>query len=236
MTLLVSIHDVTPALDQPVRRLWGLCAARGITPALLVVPDWHGAWRLDAHPECVSWIRARAAEGAELFLHGFRHDEVGLPRAFRDEWHAWGRTDGEGEFLTLDRAAAAERIGHGLELLRELGLVPIGFVPPAWLAREDGFLAARDAGLPLSEDDGAVRLGPRRLPSPALRWSGRSALRARGSAVVAAARWRLHQGAALVRIALHPGDLAHPASARSVERELDRWLAVRRPVTYSSLA
>ncbi len=236
MTLLVSIHDVTPALDQPVRRLWDLCAARGITPALLVIPDWHGAWALDAHPEFVAWVRARAAEGAELLLHGYRHDEVGLPRALRDEWRAWGRTDREGEFLTLDRAAAAERIGRGLELLRGLDLAPIGFVPPAWLAREDGFRAARDAGLPLSEDEAAVRFGPRRVPSPALRWSGRGALRARGSAVVAAARWRLHQGAALLRIALHPGDLGHPASARSVERELDRWLAVRAPVTYSSLA
>jgi predicted deacetylase len=236
MTLLVSIHDVTPALEAPVRRLWELCAARGVVPALLVVPDWHGAWPLDRHPAFAAWLAGCAAGGAELFLHGYRHDEADLPRGAGDALRAWGRTAREGEFLTLGRAAAAERIARGLGLLRRLGLAPIGFVPPAWLAREEGFAAARDAGLPLSEDAGAVRIGAARLPSPAVRWSGRTALRAHGSALVAEARWRLQRGAALVRIALHPGDLAHPASARSLERTLDRWLAARRPMPYASLA
>ena len=46
--LLVSIHDVSPALEAPVRALWDLCQSLGITPALLVVPDWHGEWPLGA--------------------------------------------------------------------------------------------------------------------------------------------------------------------------------------------
>ena len=102
MSLLVSIHDVTPALAGGVERLWARCAARNGRPALLVVPDWHGEWPLERYPEFVAWLRARAAEGAEIVLHGERHDEVGLPRGLADELRAWGRTAGEGEFLTLD--------------------------------------------------------------------------------------------------------------------------------------
>lgn len=237
MKLLVSIHDVTPALATECGRLWALCAARGIIPALLVVPDWHGAAPLAADPAFVRWIRARADLGAEIFLHGERHDEVGSPRRVRDELRAWGRTNHEGEFLTLDGAAAAARIARGLDLFARLHLTPIGFVPPAWLATEAGFAAVRAAGLRFAEDDGAVRIYPegRRLPSPVVRWSARTAFRAWGSAAVATARWHLQRTAPIVRIALHPGDLAHPAAVASIEQSLDRWLASRPVARYVDL-
>ncbi|HVL19053.1 MAG TPA: DUF2334 domain-containing protein, partial [Gemmatimonadales bacterium] len=68
MSLLVSIHDVTPSLAPAVERLWALCAERGVVPALLVVPNWHGEWDLSSHPEFVRWLRERAAAGAEIVL------------------------------------------------------------------------------------------------------------------------------------------------------------------------
>jgi predicted deacetylase len=237
VSLLVSIHDVTPALADGVRRLWDLCAARGVRPALLVVPEWHGEWPLEAHSGFVTWLRARAADGAEIVLHGERHDEAGLPRRLGDELRAWGRTEREGEFLTLDGAAAGERIARGRARLRSLGLEPVGFVPPAWLAREDGHGAAGRAGLGFSEDQRAVRLFPsgRRVASPVVRWSARTPLRAWGSLAVARARWTLQRNARLPRIALHPQDLGHPATAAALGPTLDRWLARHRPVSYGAL-
>ena len=124
-----------------VEALWRECAELGAMPGLLVVPDWHGTAPVENHPAFADWVRARADEGAEIFLHGERHDEVGLPRRWRDEIRALGRTNREGEFLTLEYTGARDRIDRGLERLRMLGLEPIGFVPPAWLAR----LAAADA-------------------------------------------------------------------------------------------
>ncbi|MFL5493003.1 MAG: DUF2334 domain-containing protein [Gemmatimonadales bacterium] len=238
MSVLVSIHDVTPALGTGVARLWQLCIERRVTPALLVVPDWHGAWPLDRHPEFVEWLRARAAEGAEIVLHGERHDEVGLPRRMPESLRAWGRTAREAEFLTLDAMAAAERIARGLACLRRLGLRPVGFVPPAWLAREEGHRAVGAAGLGFSEDQRIVRLFPsgRMLRSPVVRWSARSPARAWGSVAVARARWTLQRRAPLLRVALHPQDLAHPATARSLGVNLDRWLTVHQPISYSLLA
>ena len=237
MSLVVSIHDVTPAYAPEVARLWGLCAARRVAPALLVVPNWHGRWPLHEHPEFVSWLLARALEGAEIVLHGERHDEIGLPRRLGDALRAFGRTAGEGEFLTLDEAAAKERIQRGLRVLRDLGLQPIGFVPPAWLAREGCDRAVSSSGLGFTEDQYAVRVFPsgRRLPSPVVRWSSRSSARAVASVAVAAGRWRLQRRAGLMRLALHPQDLSHPATAASLVRSLDRWLSLRRATSYGGL-
>ena len=77
--LLVSIHDVTPALDERVRTLWAMCRERGVTPALLVVPNWHGEWPLEQSPAFVQWVRECAADGADVLLHGERHDDHSDP-------------------------------------------------------------------------------------------------------------------------------------------------------------
>lgn len=235
--VLVSIHDVTPALEPNVLALWDICARHGVTPALLVVPDWHGKWPLEHYPGFVAWLRARADQGAEVVLHGERHDEAGLPRTLKDSCRAWGRTAGEGEFLTLDEAAARERITRALDRLRKLRLEPVGFVPPAWLARKATDLAVAAAGLAFSEDASGIRLLPsgRRVRSPVVRWSTRTPVRAWGSAAVAGARWILQRRSAWPRLALHPPDLDHVATARSVERALERWCGRHQPGRYADL-
>ena len=217
--LLVSIHDVTPALERNVRTLWEMCRGQGVIPALLVVPDWHGEWPLGQFPAFIQWLRECAHAGAEIFLHGQRHDEVGLPRTPRDAWRAWGKTAREGEFLTLDEHAARERIDRGSRYSPDWGssrsdscLPPGSPVLPA-IAR-----------LPVPGSDSArttarfSRTTRHRCgaSSPVVRWSSRTPIRAYGSTAVAALRWRAQRGAPHVRIALHPSDLDHAATARSV--------------------
>jgi predicted deacetylase len=121
--------------------------------------------------------------------------------------------------------------------LRAMGLEPVGFVPPAWLAKADTHRAVRDAGLRVSEDDGAVYVhSPEKtLASPVVRWSGRGAVRAYGSVLFERLRWWSQRGERVMRIALHPGDLAHPATAASIERGLDAWLSVRKQTVYAGL-
>jgi predicted deacetylase len=235
--LLVTIHDVTPALQPRVETLWRMCAERGVKPGLLIVPEWHGSSPVERDPAFGAWVRARAEDGAEIFLHGERHDEAGLPRTWRDDFRAYGRTNKEGEFLTLDYAAARERIDRGLERLRSIGLEPIGFVPPAWLAKPDTHQAVKDAGLAVSEDDTAIYAHRTDVAfaSPVVRWSARGAFRAWGSVVQERSRWILQRRAAVVRIALHPADLDHPAVVRSLGVALDAWLSVRPATRYAAL-
>ncbi|HET6836506.1 MAG TPA: polysaccharide deacetylase family protein [Gemmatimonadales bacterium] len=235
--LLVSIHDVTPAFEPRVLQLWDLCSSHGVTPALFVVPNWHGTWPLEAHPGFVRWIRSRAGQGAEVVLHGERHDEVGLYRSRRDSWRAWGNTAEEGEFLTLDAPAARQRLYRALDQVRQVGLEPSGFVPPAWLARESTYEVAGSAGLRFSEDAGSVILLPSRyrVDSPVVRWSARTSFRAWGSIAVGGARWLLQRGSPWPRIALHPQDLNHPATAGSLRPTLERWLRKHRSGRYADL-
>lgn len=235
--LLVSIHDVTPALAQPVRALWSLCERLDVTPALFVVPNWHGEWPLESHPEFTAWIRECAKRGAEIFVHGERHDEIGLRRHWKDELRAIGRTANEGEFLTLERDVAEMRVARAFTRLHALQLRPCGFVAPAWLARSSTYEVVRELGMSFSEDDANVHLHTRgeHVPAPAVRWSARTAWRAVASGAVASVRWRQWQKAPVVRIALHPQDLAHPTTAASLHRELARWSRARRAIRYEAL-
>lgn len=235
--LLVSIHDVSPALEAPVRTLWELCQSLDITPALLVVPNWHGAWPLEQYPHFVAWLRACEQAGAEIILHGERHDEVGSPRRWADEARAFLRTKREGEFLTLTRDAAGERMARGLARLRSQQLSPVGFIPPAWLARDATHSAAHALGLHFSESETEIHVHRRvtRLRAPALRWSARTPLRATVSRIVAQWRWHAWRWDPLIRIALHPQDLSHPLTAASLRRELERWTARRCPVPYRAI-
>jgi predicted deacetylase len=237
--LLVTIHDVAPALRSECDALWAMCREVGITPGLLVVPNWHGISPLEGDGATQAWLHARVADGAEIFLHGERHDEVGLPRTMADSWKAFGRTAMEGEFLTLDHAAALERMTRGLAVLQRAGLSPIGFIPPAWLARAGCWSAAKTLGLQFGEEHADVILvqSGQRLPTPNLCWSGRTPIRAVISArVVAYQRAQLQPGQ-LARLALHPADMRHPATAGGI-RETLAWLLARgaRAVSYASLS
>jgi hypothetical protein len=236
--LLVAIHDVTPAHDAAVRELWMLCAKHGVRPALFVVPNWHGMWPLTPDSTFVRWLRDRADGGAEIILHGYRHDEVGLHRRWSDQLRALGRTAGEGEFLTLQLDDARSRIMRGLELLEAVGLHPIGFVPPAWLTHPSATNVAAELGFAVSEDVSAIQLYEQhvRVASPVVRWSARGRWRPYLSSVVAATQNVIHHSALFVRLALHPQDLAHRTTSSSMNRTLAGWTAHRIQCTYSELA
>lgn len=237
MILVASIHDVAPPNLPAVRRLWGLCRDAKLTPSLLVVPDWHGGAPIEQDPEFLTWLRGAVAAGAEVVLHGERHDEVGRPRSLTDNLRAMGRTAREGECLTLDAPELEAMVARGLARLRRAGFEAQGFIPPAWLMRADAVAGAFAAGARFTEDASGVMLpGGKRLPSPVLRWSARTWLRARGSLLVASTRRRWQSHAPLMRVALHPGDLADQRVAASLPGTLRAWSAGRQARAYASLA
>jgi hypothetical protein len=233
---LVSIHDVSPAFEPEIAELWAACSSFGIVPALLVVPDWHGHWPLESRPGFVTWLHWLVARGAEILLHGERHDVVGARRSFGAWWRGLGRAAAEGEFLALRWPAALAKLDRGVERLRRLGFGPIGFVPPAWLARPEVHRAVWSVGLRCSEDAAAVYLARGEwLRAPAVRWSARNRWRALGSAVVAEGRWRVQRREPLIRIALHPGDVHDSATWTSLRAALRRWSGIGTPIRYGDL-
>jgi hypothetical protein len=228
---------VSPAFERETQLLWAACRDRDLLPALFVVPNWHGQWPLVRHPSFVRWLHQRADEGAEIFLHGERHDEQGTSRGWSDQLRAIGRTTAEGEFLTLDCGEAERRMQRGLAVFQEAGIEPIGFVAPAWLWQPHTRSVANSLGLPISEDEHAIYLLRRgtRLESPVIRWSARTAARATTSAIVARTMTWLHRRHWLMRIALHPTDLWRATTIHSAMRTIDWWRARRHPWSYSAL-
>lgn len=236
--LLVSVHDVTPAHERQIRRVFDLLAEFGVRRyALFVVPNWHGAWPLDRYPEFAEELRRRQAAGAEIFLHGLRHDEVGLKRSFVQQIRAAGRTAREGEFLSLSPRDAAQRIDQGLEMLHACGLRPVGFVPPAWLQRQGTLQILRERNLAITEGPWAITdtSSGRRVRAPAVEWSTLNAWRRAAGVVIAAVRRQVERPRRLIRLAIHPSDITVPYVARSVEVTLEALLRTREAASYQKV-
>ena len=132
-SLIVSLHDVTPAHDSAVRTCMDFLDEIGIpATSLLVVPEYHGTF-LDSDDSFTEWLRGRRDHADEIVLHGWRHIEHAPPKGFVRKLRRALFTRGEGEFLGVSPERCAEMLRHGKEMLAQLDLTSEGFVAPAWL-------------------------------------------------------------------------------------------------------
>lgn len=219
----VSIHDVSPRWRTEVETALGWCHEVGVKPGLLVVPDFHHRHALLDDAAYCARLRALAAEGHEVFLHGYYHRSP----AGRGVGHFLAQrvaSAGEAEFAAYDRAEGEALLDKGLEVLRAASLPVEGFVPPAWARRPwlMGALASR--GLDYTEDQ-LFAYRPVR-GSRALRPAINYASRTWGRRVTSVAYARLARGwhglGLGVRVAIHPADLHH-AGLVAETRALLAW-------------
>lgn len=235
---LLAIHDVTPAHRGSLERIYRLLEERGFTRyALLVVPDWHGDWSLDQHPAFVDDLRQRQADGAEIFLHGYRHDEVGFRRTWAQRAVVAGRTASSAEFYVAPPGEAARRLDQGLALFATLGLEPVGFIPPAWIHASGLADQLRRRKLAITEGFWRITnlISGRSRFAPALSWSTARPWRSRATARMAALRGVLESGRGLVRVAIHPPDIEVGVVALELRRTVESLAASRRVVTYGDV-
>ena len=227
VTLLVSIHDVTPAFGLEVRRLWDICAAtrrragaaRRARLARTVAARASSRFRGVAARARRARVR-RSCCTVSVMTSTVSH--VGRRRAPRVGPH---RARGRVPHARRARRPRAHRSRH--RSAPGAGPAP-GGVCPACLARERRRPPCRRGGRPRVQRGRRLHPPaprPARVRSPVLRWSTRTRLRALGSLAVARGRWTLQRRASFPRLALHPQDLSHPAVARSLEPTLARWLA-----------
>ena len=131
---LLCIHDATPAYARETRAMMrDLAPLVGRRLSLAVVPDWHGEWPLDAHPDYCREI-GEAAE--DLLLHGYFH------RRQRGYGPTTLLTGGADEMNGLDPEATRAAIARGQHVFTEVfGKPTRGFLAPAW---QTGHLRAED--------------------------------------------------------------------------------------------
>ena len=122
---LVCIHDATPAYARETRQMIrDLAPLIGRRLSFGVVPNWHGEWPLEAHPDYCRMVK-EASE--ELLLHGYFHRRQ----------HGWGPTtlitDGADEMNGLDHEETRRTLERGQQVFTEaFGEPARGFVAPGW--------------------------------------------------------------------------------------------------------
>lgn len=228
----VSIHDVSPACPEQVEIAIQCCTQFGAQPSLLVIPNYHGRYALQDHPEFCVRLRELRARGHEIHLHGLQHQSrpwrVAPPQFGRPDRLAWLYAQrivsgGEAEFSDFGRREASQALDEGMRILRATGLEPLGFVPPAWSMPSWllGVLAAR--GFRYTEDHLRVYdpMSGTQRTTALINWATRSRLRRWSTVVFGRLIADLSQRVP-VRIAIHPQDLSHPALRSEITRLLAR--------------
>jgi predicted deacetylase len=224
-SVMLVLHDVAPptwpAYEAFVREVDNF----GDVPITwLVVPDFHKRYPLEADHKLRRVLDRRVERGDELALHGYFHcDDGHAPRTAREYFmrriYTW-----EGEFYTLDEAQALARLTRGIELFARSGWPLHGFVAPAWLMSDGTREALRGLPLAYTSDVSHFYRLPDFLPiaAPGIVWSARSAWRRSLSKIYSQLREHQLRTSPIIRLGLHPVDMAHPLSR-------DYWLtAIRR--------
>lgn len=224
MDVVVSLHDVAPASAAASAAWLDVVESHGWRATLLVIP---GAWRgatLGEDAGFVDWLHAAADRGHELALHGWEHH--GVLCDGRGPRHRLRRCRGNvfargcAEFNELDAVEARRRIHAGRRALSSVGIEPVGFTPPGWLASHDTVTVLRDEGFRYTTTQWAVLdlVGRRTIRMPAISQRPGSSLTLAASRanerVVGAFAARRRS----LRIALHPDDLRHDELAAATHR------------------
>ncbi|MDB5933858.1 MAG: hypothetical protein JWQ01_1202 [Massilia sp.] len=236
--LCVSIHDVAPdTWADCVRLQQAVRAVADIPLTWLVVPRYHG--RAPPAPEMERALDALLAQGHELALHGYTHQDSGPPRAgLRSRFLRTVYTQSEGEFAAISEQEARHRLALGLVWFAERGWKVAGFVPPAWLLGEGAWQALRAFPFEYTTTFSHFHLlrARRALLAPSLVYAARNASGRALSPRVAGTMAALMKPARLVRLSLHPRDAHYPALVRHAQHLVERLLADRQPCTKAAFA
>lgn len=203
--------------------------------SLLVIPDHHRRGPFLADAECAAWLRAQAAAGHELVMHGYYHQRARRTgESVGAKWTTRIYTADEGEFYDLDRATATTLVEKARADFRQLGEEPTGFIAPAWLLSAEAETALRTLGCAYTTRLGSVvDLETARVwASQSLVWSVRSAWRRQVSRAWNALLFHRLAANPLLRISIHPVDLRHPQIWRQIRELVTRARADREAMTY----
>jgi predicted deacetylase len=235
-SLCVVLHDVAPATHAACQRVIRAVADVADVPlTLLTVPRYRCE---PTSAEFGAWLKSRQAGGDEIALHGYTHQDDGVPSGFIDRLRRRYYVRGEGEFCDLSMTEAMRRLTAGVRWFSRQGLHLHGFVAPAWLMSPGTWEALRWLDLQYTCTLRRIVLLPdgRHFTSrglvyrPASAW-GRQVSIAWNSALAAMQRRN-----PLLRLELHPGDADHSAVRLSWQRLLHEHLAKRRATTLVDVA
>ncbi len=234
--LVVSIHDVAPATRGRVEPILDQLGRIGVPRcSLLVVPDYHRTGRSLGEPGFVSWLQDLNAQGHEIVLHGFYHQRARRGgESARQKMITRVYTADEGEFFDLDYEEAARLLREARDEFAAHEFHPTGFIAPAWLLGAEAQRAAIDAGFRYTTTLRTVRdfSAGEEFVSQSLVYSVRSGWRRVMSLAWNRGLFRRLTSNPLLRLGIHPPDIAHGAIWEQILALIGKALRDREPMSY----
>lgn len=212
---MLVLHDVAPETWPDYRSFVQAVDALGHIPITwLVVPDFHRRSAVMANADFQGVMHRRLERGDELALHGYHHCDDGPPPRTPHEYFMRRIYTWEGEFYSLDRQQAVQRLEDGIEVFRRNDWPLHGFVAPAWLMSQGTREALRTLPLEYTSDRQHLFTLPdfNSYDAPGIVWSARSPWRRGLSKVLSDHREAHVEKAATLRLGLHPVDMRHEFS------------------------
>ena len=132
-TVLLSIHDITPAHEDDVVRTCDSLTDMGITSLTLLVTPFYAMKKANSFTKGSLFSEYLLSLDLEISLHGYSH---------------FTKSGTMHEFSNMTTQKATSRIKDGVNLIRSsFGRKPVGFIPPLWEAPPRIFKAAKEVGL-----------------------------------------------------------------------------------------
>lgn len=238
--LQLTVHDVTPAHEETLRKIDSALGELGVRRySMLVVPDYHGRWPLEESPGFCRWLAELERNGVEMVLHGFKHIAGSSPLSISERIRSAMFTRGEGEFLGLDERAAEKLLQEGRAALkRTLALEVSGFTAPAWLYSRGTSAALAKTGFTFAENRWRIwdpRTGRTILRMPAVNYAGGGFVKRTLAAFWVIVSGMLLRSSQTVRFAIHPCDFENDAVREAVMKRLKTLSVRRQTVSFSEL-
>lgn len=239
-SLIVSLHDVSPRTWEACRRILDELNTQGLTAiSLLVIPNHHHTGHFLGVPEFCDWLRRQAQRGHEAVIHGYYHQRAQrAAESLRDRLITRSYTAGEGEFYDLSREEARSLVAKARGEFLSAELYPVGFIAPAWLLSDGAEQALRDLDFAYTTRLRGIwdlRRGHVE-ETQSLCWSVRAAWRRQVSLLWNSILFSRLANRQVMRVAIHPVDLAHPRIWRQIKRLIASAQLHRRAMTYQEWA
>jgi len=133
MTVLLSIHDISPLYENDIVKTYDLLSDFGISSLTLLVTPFYGLKKTNKISENDIFTKFLKSLELEIAMHGYSH---------------FSKSGSLSEFNGLPQEKVALRLKDGVSILtRGFGLKPSGFVSPLWESPQKVVRAVKEIGL-----------------------------------------------------------------------------------------
>ncbi|TFG27880.1 DUF2334 domain-containing protein [Candidatus Thorarchaeota archaeon] len=132
MTVILSIHDVIPTLEDDIIKTYDRLTDLGISSFTLLVTPFYQMKKTNSFTKGSLFNEFLLSLGVEISLHGYSH---------------FTKSGSMAEFSDITTARALIRLRDGVSLFKKgFNQKPIGFIPPLWEGPPRVVKAAKQIG------------------------------------------------------------------------------------------